>query len=509
MKVGYFITLILNIILVTTPLASVYGGIYNTYYGQALPISAETPNVILQQGIAGTSTIYTNKTSAKVNVTAAQLAWLAGWQYRKSHVIDASAGAGTGYQIRIKAYYGNGTDSGEDVYLLNHSRTDFGDVRFTDDDGTTPLDYWMEEKTDSDYAIFWVEVADDLSSVNQTIYIYYGKSDATTTSDPVNTFIVGETFPNTTHWTVLKGTWSLVGGEGNFPPAYKGVHDGTYGARKSSLSDYSPPADFRLLARMKSSVDRSLANIVFRAATNDNDGKDRIWVRLDQRFKNIWTHYGGFHCLEDSGGLEKFKGHYDFDPTVNQWYHIEVLASGSTIAGYLDGVLRWSASVSRTSTGYLLVQVENAKNDDAFFDYICIGKYVDPEPSHGAYGSEEEGGSGSDYDYVLEVVNQVEESWQVKLQAYSSSSISRLSNTTISIRNTTTTSDQIIVSGGTITQTEGSLFNLPGDVNQTLYIKMSNVKATASGTSYIYTHLKILKPNTTTYSLYVITFEIT
>ena len=86
------------------------------------------------------------------------MAWLTGWDYRKSHIINYATGAGTLYQKRIKVHYGAGTDSGEDVYLNSHSRTDFGDVRFTDDDGTTLLDYWIEEKVDSDYAIIWVKL---------------------------------------------------------------------------------------------------------------------------------------------------------------------------------------------------------------------------------------------------------------------------------------------------------------------------------------------------------------
>jgi hypothetical protein len=75
--------------------------------------------------------------------------WLTGWTYRKSHVINYATGAGTGYQVRIVAHYGSGTDSGGDVYLNSHCRTDFGDIRFTDDDGTTLLDCWMESKVDA------------------------------------------------------------------------------------------------------------------------------------------------------------------------------------------------------------------------------------------------------------------------------------------------------------------------------------------------------------------------
>jgi len=57
--------------------------------------------------------------------------WLDGWEFRKSHVINSASGAGTNYQIGIRAHYGSGMDSGEDVYLNGKCRNDFGDVRFT------------------------------------------------------------------------------------------------------------------------------------------------------------------------------------------------------------------------------------------------------------------------------------------------------------------------------------------------------------------------------------------
>lgn len=72
-----------------------------------------------------------------------KLPWLYPWRYRKSHIINPSTGAGTNYQTKRKLHYGSGVDSGEDVYLNGHSRTDFGDVRFTDDDRITLLNCWL------------------------------------------------------------------------------------------------------------------------------------------------------------------------------------------------------------------------------------------------------------------------------------------------------------------------------------------------------------------------------
>jgi hypothetical protein len=111
------------------------------------------------------------------------------------------------------------------------------------------------------------------------------------------------------------------------------------------------------------------------------------------------------------------------------------------------------------------------------------------------------------YDYVLKVKNnQVADAWKVSLKAYGSSNIARISSTTISFHDGTS-SDQIIVSNGIITQSEGALYDLA--VSATIYIKMSNVQAPTSGTSYIYVYLKVLVPSTSTYSLFIITFEIT
>ena len=116
--------------------------------------------------------------------------WLIGWQYQKSHVINPAAGTGTNYQIKITVNYGSGTDNAGNVYLNSHSRVDFGDVRFTDGDGVTLLSYWMENEVNSNYAVFWVKIPDDLSTNPATIYIYYGNPTATTTSNGPATFLM-------------------------------------------------------------------------------------------------------------------------------------------------------------------------------------------------------------------------------------------------------------------------------------------------------------------------------
>jgi len=313
------------------------------------------------------------------------MAWLTGYGYRQKVPLKRVDGAVTDYQMLLTVNKGAGDSSGAVIYLKNHALSWEGtvpnDLRFTRADEVTELPYWIEF-SDANTAKVWGKY-NSIETTDTYFCVYYGKSADSSVSNAPNTFLLGEVFPDTTNWTVLAGTWSLVGDD------YKGVHDGTAGNRKSSRSAYSPPANFRLLSRIKSSVDNSLANIVFRAATNANDDNNRIWVRLDQRAVNTSAHDGGFHCAEDVSGTEYWRGYYDFAPVVNQYYHVQLTASGSTVKGYLDGTLRWTATVTQTASGYLLVQVEYLSGHDAFFDYICIGQYVDPEPTWGTWGTEE------------------------------------------------------------------------------------------------------------------------
>jgi len=72
---------------------------------------------------------------------------------------------------------------------------DFSDLRFVNASENTELNYWVEDSVNSSWAYVWVEIAENITSANQTlIYMYYGNLSASTTSNFVNTFIEGDTF---------------------------------------------------------------------------------------------------------------------------------------------------------------------------------------------------------------------------------------------------------------------------------------------------------------------------
>lgn len=116
MKLGYLSIIFLGIILLDALLVSVHGSIYNTFYGQALSISAEAPKVILQNGTAGTSMIYANKTSALINVKNSSITY--------NYVLRVNNTTTDSWQIRLEKYFDFNISRLQNCTIYFHNSTD-------------------------------------------------------------------------------------------------------------------------------------------------------------------------------------------------------------------------------------------------------------------------------------------------------------------------------------------------------------------------------------------------
>lgn len=103
------------------------------------------------------------------------------------HIVNSATGTGTNYPIRIVGDPSTGSSTGDRILVNMHARSDFGDLRFTGKDSVTQLDYWLEYQGDT--AVFWVEIGQDLSTLACTMFVYYGLSESTTTSNLANTVL--------------------------------------------------------------------------------------------------------------------------------------------------------------------------------------------------------------------------------------------------------------------------------------------------------------------------------
>ena len=86
----------------------------------------------------------------------------------------------------------------------------FDDIRFVDTSAGTELPYWIESKTDSVSAVVWVK-----TGMNNTIYLYYGNSTATSSSNGSAVFDFFDDFSGTAldpaRWTAT-GSASVANG---------------------------------------------------------------------------------------------------------------------------------------------------------------------------------------------------------------------------------------------------------------------------------------------------------
>ena len=324
---------------------------------------------------------------AHFTVDIAGSEWLLGWMYRKNHTIHHISGAGTNYQIRTVVHYGSGTDNDDDVYCSNHCKNDFGDIRFTSADGISLLDYWIEDKIDSDHAVFWVEISQDLSTEDRTIYIYYGRSDAITTSNGFNTF---ELFDDFNGASLDLNIWDII------------LNEGTIEVTNGYLRMYRP-INMRMNITSDNSFSGTKALRYRQKILQSNYYHSSVYYGTLPSISSIgyslYPQYESALFTGDSeypprcGGSTSTDGDIIAAPPVGIWFTDEFYIPNGKISRSLnDGSRETSTRYDGVSSGNVGLWANAAWNTamEHYTDWIFLRKYVEPEPSHGIWGSEEE-----------------------------------------------------------------------------------------------------------------------
>lgn len=303
--------------------------------------------------------------------------WLGGWLCRKSHVINAAAGAGSNYQVQITVYYGSGTDNANVVYANRRCKQDFGDIRFTASDGRSLLDYWMESAVKGGNAVFWVEIAGNLSTNPATIYVYFGNANATypsladDTAQGDSTFLFFDHFLGTTLNVTNKWT-----------------------------------KDANITATLSNSIAYfKKATTLWQYVTSKNTyGAGSVAMRsLEHTGTNYSGVYGSYHGFV-SGMTNNVHMYWDnqnrFTSIKAGVDNTELITSCATYKGidlewlpasclmFMEGV---QVGTTHDATTTPIVALPNAFGlyaMDWYVDWTLIRKFVSPEPSHGAWGTE-------------------------------------------------------------------------------------------------------------------------
>ncbi|UCG03359.1 MAG: DUF2341 domain-containing protein, partial [Candidatus Heimdallarchaeota archaeon] len=303
------------------------------------------------------------------------------WVYRKEHMIHPAAGASTDYQVRFTVHYGSGTDSEGNVFLDGQCQTDFDDLRFTSSDGKTELDYWIEEIHLGENATIWVEIKADLNSSTQIIYLYYGNSEVSTTSDGTETFLFFDDF-DTDNWNYLGTTVTINPTEGRMYwectslSGYAYYDLGTI-YDQFALETYGQRTNIAGLGNMHIGLTDS--------PTTYHDYNDAVIQHFQYTATNKQAariYYGGTD--NTVYGIP--------NETIGIDYRWQLLYNTSHVT-----VRNLDLNQHTNATGPALTTLDNVivctrerENNAGYFYWMLLRKYVYPEPTHGEWKNPEE-----------------------------------------------------------------------------------------------------------------------
>jgi hypothetical protein len=250
----------------------------------------------------------------------------------------------------------------------------------------------MESYTSGDEATFWLKIADDLSSSNTTIYIYYGNSGASTTSNGANTFPdLFTDFPGNS----LPSGWVVDGDTVGSMVIENSLLKLT--ARKEASGSW-----LKRGVRTSSSVWTNDRALMYRIDTIN------YYPEVTDRRRWFLGGEGGNHYLEFQSWGDKIRVRdwdlYDeYSPCDFAGGEVVWLAkeSGNEGVAYyyvdgnlvdtLDNGLRPDHAFSDCSVVFNVQVGSNAMPDVdyIYIDWVAIRKFVYPEPANGGWGGEE------------------------------------------------------------------------------------------------------------------------
>ncbi|TVQ09570.1 MAG: DUF2341 domain-containing protein, partial [Bacteroidetes bacterium] len=327
------------------------------------------------------------------------LAWLGGWEYRRPVAIEGKPGAGHEYTIKLAVGQSDGA-SDFDFHLDNFAAAFPDDFRFTDMDGETLLNFWVEEVTGTSpnqTATVWIKIPGNLDN-NQDIFFYYGNSGAESASSPFGTFLFYDDFnrPDVPDITVEDaytqtnaGSWAIVDN--------KLRNIGADGDPSKLLLAELGQVNHPVVMKTRLSID-----------TFSNTDASRVGLSIcmeasGQGYAALFRNFDGrFRFLNDR---RSWGGNTLINPNwnLNSWYNLEFYVTNPNDR---NGWVRfWEVNTPAPAFENLNFGAGNARNwgyigfagslrnDTSWFDEIIVRKFIPNEPVFLSAGPQETMGS--------------------------------------------------------------------------------------------------------------------
>lgn len=300
------------------------------------------------------------------------------WAYYQQGNISSSAYCGylPSYQMKLTLHYGPGNSSGSDVYLNYSCREDFGDVRFTEADGETSLDYWVQKYSPGVNATVWVEFR-SIQDFSTSFYVFYGNPGAESESNGKNVFIIFNDGSSIDGWSRFEVppyyfNWQVVSSDIGKVIRCTSV---TTGGWSNLYWNASIGTDYYVV-ECKIRAQEGLTDINYQQGFSYYTNYPRV----------IWIDNIGFDYwdLRDPEGST----HSQPDATFNaaQWHDYSFVKNNDVWKLYVDDELKVTRNAE--PVGQLIGMYANfwAAGHWAEFDDFRVRAYCFPEPDFGGWG---------------------------------------------------------------------------------------------------------------------------
>jgi hypothetical protein len=271
----------------------------------------------------------------------------------------------------------------------------FYDIRFTDDDETTELEYWIESAVTSGtskLATVWVKVKDSLETANQDIYIYYGKSGASDGSDGPNTFNFFDDFVRDNSADVGNG-WTEDDNIGSIENNQLKLLASDQGGYVYSVNKAHGLSAGRYLfeTRMKpNGIDAAAEYFyyhLFGDTTNKRSGWRNYCNNLYYDSSGGWIDSG----TNASSGVWHIEGiDYDFDSDIVKTYMIDRLSEATDETPYAND----------SKNGKVTFGVGGLQGEAQYIDWILVRKHATTPPAWYSDAAEKENPWGTASDLI-------------------------------------------------------------------------------------------------------------
>ena len=242
-------------------------------------------------------------------------------------------------------------------------------------------------------ADFWVKIPNIPASPDTvTIYMYYGKSDAASLSDPENVFPFCDMFSGS---AVDSSKWNSFTQNGGSITVSDGVVSFYADSQAGSTAEIWTKTTWgnNYAIRYKAKYPELVNARYSMAGFTNRDDPDWFMLTASEA-----SHICLWALTERVTARHNDAGSYSEMNISQGAYHVyELRRTSSKVQGLEDDGI-YSASVTTDlPVGEIYVGLGSETNPDAgtvsattfYVDWIVIRPYVDPEPSHGEWGSEE------------------------------------------------------------------------------------------------------------------------